>query len=175
MSDSLQPHESQNARPPCPSPTPGVPPNPHPSSRWCHPAISSSVVPFSSYLQSLPASESFPVSQLFTHTHTHTHTHTCARAHTRQPTSRVQRSVNVHDGGCWVCRGRVRNKGKVSPRCGGICLQCLQGWANHLKPLWFSPDSCLSSQPGSSSSEFIPVGGIPSRPLSLPLMPLILI
>ena len=56
VSDSLQPHESQHARPPCPSPTPGVHSNSHPSSRWCHPAISSSVVPFSSCPQSLPAS-----------------------------------------------------------------------------------------------------------------------
>ena len=65
MSNSLQPHESQHARPPCPSPTPGVHPNPCPSSRWCHPTISSSVVPFSSCPQSFPASGSFPVSQLF--------------------------------------------------------------------------------------------------------------
>ena len=65
VSDSLWPHELQNARPPCPSPTPGVHPNSHPSSRWCHPAISSSVIPFSSCPQSLPASESFPMSQLF--------------------------------------------------------------------------------------------------------------
>ena len=56
MSDSLQPHELQHARPPCPSPTPGVHSNSHPSSQWCHPAISSSVVPFSSCPQSLPAS-----------------------------------------------------------------------------------------------------------------------
>ena len=65
MSNSLRPHESQHARPPYPSPTPGVHLNSRPSSRWCHPAISSSVVPFSSCPQSLPASESFPVSQLF--------------------------------------------------------------------------------------------------------------
>ena len=65
MSDSLQPHESQHARPPYPSPTPGVHPNSCASSQWCHPAISSSVIPFSSYLQSLPASGSFPMSQLF--------------------------------------------------------------------------------------------------------------
>ena len=65
MSDSLRPHESQHARPPCPSPTPGVHPDSCPSSQWCHPAISSSVVPFSSCPQSLPASESFPRSQLF--------------------------------------------------------------------------------------------------------------
>ena len=58
-SDPSQPHESQHARPPCPSPTPGV--HSCPSSRWCHPAISSSVVPFSSCPQSLPASESFPI------------------------------------------------------------------------------------------------------------------
>ena len=64
-SDSLQPHESQHARPPCPSPTPPVHSDSHPSSQWCHPAISSSVVPFSSCPQSLPASESFPMSQLF--------------------------------------------------------------------------------------------------------------
>ena len=66
MSDSLRPHELQHARPPCPSPTPGVHPNSCRSSRWCHPAISSSVVLFSSCPQSLPASESFPMSQLFT-------------------------------------------------------------------------------------------------------------
>ena len=64
-SDSLRPRESQHARPPCPSPTPGVHSNSHPSSQWCHPAISSSVIPFSSCPQSLPASESFPMSQLF--------------------------------------------------------------------------------------------------------------
>ena len=65
MSDSLRPHELQHARPPCPSPTPGVHSDSRPSSLWCHPAISSSVVPFSSFPQSLPASESFPMSQLF--------------------------------------------------------------------------------------------------------------
>ena len=62
---SLRPHELQHARPPCPSPTPGVYSNSSPLSRWCHPAISSSVVPFSSCPQSLPASGSFPMSQLF--------------------------------------------------------------------------------------------------------------
>ena len=62
----LWPHELQHARPPCPSPTPGVYSNSCPSSQWCHPAISSSVIPFSTCLQSLPASESFPMSQLFT-------------------------------------------------------------------------------------------------------------
>ena len=65
MSDSLRPHESQHTRPPCPSPPPGVHPNSCPSSRWCHPVISSSVIPFSSCPQSLPASGSFPMSQLF--------------------------------------------------------------------------------------------------------------
>ena len=65
VSDSLWPHESQHAGPPCPSPTPGVHSNSCPSSRWCHPAISSSVIPFSSGPQSLPASEYFPMSQLF--------------------------------------------------------------------------------------------------------------
>ena len=66
VSNSLRPHESQHARPPCPSPTPGVYSNSCPSSRWCHPAISSSVIPFSSCPQSFPASGSFPTSQLFT-------------------------------------------------------------------------------------------------------------
>ena len=66
VSISLQPHELQHARPPCPTPTPRVHSNSCPSSRWCHPAISSSVVPFSFCPQSFPASESFPVSQLFT-------------------------------------------------------------------------------------------------------------
>ena len=66
LPDSLRPHESQHARPPCSSPSPGVPSDSHPSSLEVNPAISSSVVPFSSCLQSLPASESFPMSQLFT-------------------------------------------------------------------------------------------------------------
>ena len=65
VSDSLGCHELQNARPPCPSPTPGVHSDSCSSSRWCHPAISSSVVPFSSCPQSLPPSESFPINQLF--------------------------------------------------------------------------------------------------------------
>ena len=65
VSDSLRPHELQHARPPCPSPTPGVHSNSCPLSQRCHPAISSSVIPFSSCFQSLPASESFPMSQLF--------------------------------------------------------------------------------------------------------------
>ena len=65
MCDSLRPHELQHAGPPCPSPTPEVHPNPCPSSWWSHPTISSSVVPFSSHPQSFPASESFPMSQLF--------------------------------------------------------------------------------------------------------------
>ena len=65
VSDSLRPHESQHARSPCPSPSPGVHSNSRPLSRWCHPAISSSVVPFSSCPQSPSASESFPMSQLF--------------------------------------------------------------------------------------------------------------
>ena len=66
VSDSLQPHGLQHTRPPCPSPTPRVYSNSCPLSRWCHPTISSSVVPFSSCLQSFPASGSFPVSQFFT-------------------------------------------------------------------------------------------------------------
>ena len=66
VSDSWRPNESQHSRPPCSSPNPGVHSDLCPSSPWCHPAISSSVVPFSSCPQSLPASESFPMSQLFT-------------------------------------------------------------------------------------------------------------
>ena len=62
---TLRPHESQHSRPPCPSQTPRVYSNPCPSNRWCHPAISSSVIPFSSCPQSFPASGSFPMSQLF--------------------------------------------------------------------------------------------------------------
>ena len=64
VSDSLRPHESQHARPPCPSPTPGVHSDSCPSNQWCRPAISSWVVPFSSCPQSLPALGSFPMSQL---------------------------------------------------------------------------------------------------------------
>ena len=66
MSNSLRPHELQHARPPCPSPTPGVHPNPCPLSQWCHATISSSVIPFSSCLQIFPASRSLPMSQFFT-------------------------------------------------------------------------------------------------------------
>ena len=65
MSESLWPHELQHTRPPCPSPTPRVHPNPCPSSQWCHRTISSSVVPFSSCPQSFPVSGSFPMSRLF--------------------------------------------------------------------------------------------------------------
>ena len=65
LSDSLRPHESQHARPPCPLPNPRVHPDSHSLSQWCHPTISSSVIPFSSCPQSLPASESFPMSQVF--------------------------------------------------------------------------------------------------------------
>ena len=65
VSSSLWPCELQHARPRCPSPTPRVHPNPCPLSRWCHPAISSSVIPFSSCPQSFPASGSFPMRQLF--------------------------------------------------------------------------------------------------------------
>ena len=65
VSDSLWPHESQHTRPPCPSPTPGGHSDSRPSSQWCHPTISSFVVPFSSCLQSFPASGSSPVSQFF--------------------------------------------------------------------------------------------------------------
>ena len=66
VSNSLWPHEPQHARPPGPSPAPGVYPNSCPLSRWCHPAISSSIFPFSSHLQSFPASGPFQMSQLFT-------------------------------------------------------------------------------------------------------------
>ena len=66
VSNSLWPHELQHARPPCPSSTPRVHSNSHPLSQWCHPAISSSVIPFSYCPQSLPTSEYFPMSQLFT-------------------------------------------------------------------------------------------------------------
>ena len=65
VSNSLWPHESQHARPPCPSPTPGVHSDSRSSSPWCHPVISSSVVPFCSCPESFPASESFPMSQIF--------------------------------------------------------------------------------------------------------------
>ena len=65
VSDSLRPHESQHARPPCPSPTPGVHSDSCPLSQWCHPAISSSVIPFSSCLQCFPALGSFQMSQFF--------------------------------------------------------------------------------------------------------------
>ena len=66
MSNSLQPHDSQHTRPPCPSPTSRIHSDSYPLSQWCHPAISSSVIPFSSRLQSFPVSGSFQMSQFFT-------------------------------------------------------------------------------------------------------------
>ena len=65
VSNSLRPHGPQHARPPCPSPTPRVYSNSYPLSRWCHPTIASSVIPFCSWLQSFPASASFQMSQFF--------------------------------------------------------------------------------------------------------------
>ena len=87
VSDSLQPHESQHARPPCPSPTPRVYPNSCPLSWWCHPAISFSIIPFSSCPQSFPASGSFPMSQLFAW---------------GGPSIGVSASVSVHHTKCWT-------------------------------------------------------------------------
>ena len=75
MSDSLWPHESQHARPPCPSPTPRVHSDSHPSSQWCHPAISSSVIPFSSCPQSLPASKEWSPQILAGHMSTQNENH----------------------------------------------------------------------------------------------------
>ena len=93
VSDSLRPHESQHARLPCPSPTPRVYSNSSPSSRWCHPTISSSVVPFSSCPQSLPASGSFPMNQLFaslTTTQTYRNKNRCCTRFAVQSVSHVQ-------------------------------------------------------------------------------------
>ena len=85
VSNSLRPHESQHARPPCPSPTPGVHSDLRPSSQWCHPAISSSVVPFSSCPQSLPASEPFPVikeaEKQWMYKWCEQHSHSCSNWH----------------------------------------------------------------------------------------------
>ena len=101
VSNSFRPHELQHARPPCPSPTPGIHPNSCPSSLWCHPAMSSSIVPFSSHLRSFPTLGSFHMSQFFAWCgqiigipgwckssipyapwHTCASEHTCACAHT---------------------------------------------------------------------------------------------
>ena len=79
VSDSLQPHKPQHARPPCPSPTPGVYSNSCPLSRWCHPTISSSVIPFSSCLQSFPTSGSFQMNQLFASGKQGSNPHPCTR------------------------------------------------------------------------------------------------
>ena len=99
VSNSLWPHEMQHARPPCPSPTPGVPTNPCPLSRWCHPAISSSVIPFSSCLQSFPASGSFPMSQLFASGGQSIGLKTCLNGNPLQYSC----LENPTDGGvCWV-------------------------------------------------------------------------
>ena len=76
---TLQPHELQHARPPCPSPTPGVHPNPCPLSQWCHSIISSSVIPFTSFLQSFPTSGSFQMNQLFASSNQGSNPHPCTR------------------------------------------------------------------------------------------------
>ena len=106
MSDSLQPHELQHARLPCPSPTPGVYSNSCPSSQWCHPAISSSVASFSSCLQSLPASEFFPVSQLFT----------WGGQSIRVSASRSVLPMNIQDWSLlgWTCWTSLQSKGLSS-------------------------------------------------------------
>ena len=97
VSNSLRPHELQHTRPPCPSPTPGVHSNPRPSNQWCHPAISSSVVSFSSCSQSLPASESFPMikeaEKQWMYRWREQHSHSCSNWHLWNPTpikSRMQ-------------------------------------------------------------------------------------
>ena len=87
MSDSLRPHEPQHARPPCPPPTPGLHPNPCSSSRWCHPTISSSAIPFSFCPQSFPASGSSQMSQLFA----------SGSQNTRVSTSTLVLPVNTQD------------------------------------------------------------------------------
>ena len=115
MSDSLRTHESQHARPLCPSPTPGIYSNSCPSSRWCHLAISSSVAPFSSCPQSLPASGSFPMSQLFAWGGQSTGVSSSASMNT-------QRAWWTTDGGLWLCtrdrdqdhlHGKEMQKGKM--------------------------------------------------------------
>ena len=94
VADSLQPHELPHARLPCPSPTPGVHSNSRPSSQWCHPAISSFVVPLSSCLQTFPASESLPMSQLFT----------SGGQSIRVSASASVLPMNIQD---WFCLGRT--------------------------------------------------------------------
>ena len=125
MSDSLRTHESQHARPLCPSPTPGIYSNSCPSSRWCHLAISSSVAPFSSCPQSLPASGSFPMSQLFAWGGQSTGVSSSALMNT-------QRAWWTMDGGLWLCtrdrdqdhlHGKEMQKGKMVVW-GGLTNSC---------------------------------------------------
>ena len=100
MSDSLQPRESQYTRPPCPSPTPGVYSHSRLSSRWCHPTMSFSVVPFSSCPQSLPASGSFPMSQLFT-----------------SDGQSIRVSASAHQSSHWTPRTDLLQNGLVGSPC----------------------------------------------------------
>ena len=106
VSDFLQPHEPQHARPPYPSPKPRVYPNPCPLSRWCHPAISSSIAPFSSWPQSLPASGSFPRSQFFT----------SGGQGIRISSSTSVLSMNTQDWSPWGWTGWVSLQSKRLPR-----------------------------------------------------------
>ena len=112
---TLRPHGLRHARPPCPSPTPGAHSNSCPWSRWCHPAISSSVVPFSSRLQSFPASGSFPMSQLFA----------SGGQSTRVSASASVLPMNIQD---WVCSnsgGQLGSAGQFSIR---VCPVVAVNW-----------------------------------------------
>ena len=132
MSDSLWPHEPQHARPPYPSSTPGVHPNSCPWSQWCHPTISSSVVPFSSCPQSFPASGSFQMSQLFA----------SGAQHIGVSASTSVLPMNTQDWSPLVCTDWISLQSKGLSRVfSNITVQNWLGYMCHFQ-LWFPQDLC---------------------------------
>ena len=160
VSNSLWPHELQHARPPCPSPTPGVHSNSCSLCRSCHPAISSSVVPFSSFPQSLTASESFPISQLFawggqlSKINKHTNLIECITTFLRETNDLFQRSHRWSILYTWYKQGKLFIRKKFSEikrshtDCAALCAKSLQLCPTLWDPMHHRP-------PDSSSHEIL--------------------
>ena len=151
VSDSLWCHESQHPRPPCPSPTPRVYANSLPSSQWCHPAISSSVVPFSSCPQSLPTSGSFPMTQFFT----------CGSQRIEVSALASVLPMNTQDWSPleWTYWISLQSNGLSRVRSGGLVLPSLSEFST----VYCDPQSGSEKQSASLSMEwlFILVSGWP--------------
>ena len=159
VSNTLGPHELQHTRPPCPLPSPGVYPNPCPLSRWCHPAISSSIVPFSSCPQPFPASGSFSMSQLFTWGGQSTGVSASALV-LPYAFSSVQFSQSVVSDSLWPHKSQHTRPPRPSPTPGVYPNPCpSSGWCH--------PTISPSVTPFSSCPQSLPASG--SFPLKIPL------